>query len=175
MIAKAMTKQVPEPPPSVADSGLLSSIDQKLRSQGVEPVKFESSLPPAPGQENKPSVPRQEQVTKVELAPKVAVEKGPLFLSPSEAQIQVKPNASPEPTNQEKVDSPSDKATEPEVREIPRVLVKGPSQPQTVAAAAKPTEQKKPLLPDDEENKGVIDYLKQDVENIGKVLNPFRW
>ena len=176
MVAKAMTKEVPQPPPSVADSGLLSSIDQKLRSQGVEPVKFESSLPPAPGQENKPSVPRQETVTKVELAPKVAVEKGPLFLSPSEAaQTQVKPDATPEPAKQEKVDSPSDTATEPEVREIPRVLVKGPSQPQTVAAAAKPTEQKKPLSPDDEENKGVIDYLKQDVENIGKVLNPFRW
>ena len=45
----------------------------------------------------------------------------------------------------------------------------------TVAAAAKPTGQKKPLAPDDEENKGVIDYLKQDVENVGKVLNPFRW
>jgi outer membrane protein assembly factor BamD len=172
MVAKAMSKEPPAPAPSVADSGLLGSIDQKLRSQGVEPAKFESSVPP--GQENKPSAPRQEQAKTVTLEPKMAVEKGPLFLSPPEAQTQVKPTASPEPAKDEKVDSSNDKAPEPEVREIPRVLVKGPSQPQTVAAA-KPAEQKKPLPPDDEENRGVIDYLKQDVESIGKVLNPFRW
>src|SRR5215470_1115010 len=172
MVAKAMSKEPPAPPPSVADSGLLGSIDQKLRSQGVEPAKFESSVPP--GQDNKPSAPRQEQVKTVALEPKMAVEKGPLFLSPPEAQTQVKPTVSPEPAKQEKVDSSNDKAPEPEVREVPRVLVKGPSQPQTVAAA-KPAEQKKPLPPDDEENRGVIDYLKQDVESIGKVLNPFRW
>jgi len=172
MVAKAMSKEPPAPPPSVADSGLLGSIDQKLRSQGVEPAKFESSVPP--GQDNKPSAPRQEQVKTVALEPKMAVEKGPLFLSPPEAQTQVKPTVSPEPAKQEKVDSSNDKAPEPEVREVPRVLVKGPSQPQTVAAA-KPAEQKKPLPPDDEENRGVMDYLKQDVESIGKVLNPFRW
>src|SRR5215469_2123820 len=172
MVAKAMSKEPPAAPPSVADSGLLGSIDQKLRSQGVEPAKFESSVPP--GQDNKPSAPRQEQVKTVALEPKMAVEKGPLFLSPPEAQTQVKPTVSPEPAKQEKVDSSNDKAPEPEVREVPRVLVKGPSQPQTVAAA-KPAEQKKPLPPDDEENRGVIDYLKQDVESIGKVLNPFRW
>jgi outer membrane protein assembly factor BamD len=174
MVAKAMSKEAPAPPPSVEDSGLLGSIDQKLRSQGVEPVKFESSVPP--GQENKPSAPRQEQVKTVTLEPKIAVEKGPLFLNPSEAQTQVKPNVSPEPAKEGKVDSSNEKAPEPEVREIPRVLVKGPSQAQTVAAAAKPPEQKRPVAPpDDEENKGVIDYLKQDVESIGKVLNPFRW
>jgi hypothetical protein len=172
MVAKAMSKEPPAPPPSVADSGLLGSIDQKLRNQGVEPAKFESSVPP--GQDNKPSAPRQEQVKTVALEPKMAVEKGPLFLSPPEAQTQVKPTVSPEPAKQEKVDSSNDKAPEPEVREVPRVLVKGPSQPQTVAAA-KPAGQKKPLPPDDEENRGVIDYLKQDVESIGKVLNPFRW
>src|SRR5262250_3635780 len=162
MVAKAMSKEPPAPPPSVADSGLLGSIDQKLRSQGVEPAKFESSVPP--GQDNKPSAPRQEQVKTVALEPKMAVEKGPLFLSPPEAQTQVKPTVSPEPAKQEKVDSSNDKAPEPEGREVPRVLVKGPSQPQTVAAA-KPAEQKKPLPPDDEENRGVIDYLKQDVES----------
>src|SRR5499433_3933235 len=70
MVAKAMSKEPPAPPPSVADSGLLGSIDQKLRSQGVEPAKFESSVPP--GQDNKPSAPRQEQVKTVALEPKMA-------------------------------------------------------------------------------------------------------
>src|SRR5262249_56096677 len=68
MVAKAMSKEPPAPPPSVADSGLLGSIDQKLRSQGVEPAKFKSSVPP--GQDNKPSAPRQEQVKTVALEPK---------------------------------------------------------------------------------------------------------
>src|SRR5262249_10428615 len=64
-----------EPPPQdVVSAGLLSSIDQKLKSQGFEPSKFEA--PPTANQT------LQEPVKKVELGAKVAVEKGPLFLTP---------------------------------------------------------------------------------------------
>jgi len=169
-----MSKEPPPPPPSVADSGLLGSIDQKLRSQGVEPAKFETAAPL--GQETKPSAPAAPQpVKQVSLEPKMAVGKGPLFLTPSESQSQVQATTTPEPVKQEKLDSSNDNTTDAEIREIPRVLVKGPVQPTTVATAAKAPEPKKPISPDDEDDKGVVDYLKQDVESIGKVLNPFRW
>ena len=169
MIAKATLKP-PEPAPSVSDSGLLGNIDQKLRSQGVEPTKFELPLT------TETSSPTQ-QPKKVELQAKIAVEKGPLFLNPSEVQTQEKPNSSQEPVTEEKKSQLSDdnKSQEPAIREIPRALVKGPSQPQPVSTAVKPPEQKKPVSALEEENKGVIDYLKDDLENVGKVLNPFRW
>ena len=171
--AKAAAAAKPPPEQSVTDSGLLSSIDQKLKSQGVEPSKFEQP-PIAGGTQPGTSIP--EQTKRVELAPKVAVEKGPLFLTPSEFQSQEKPTPSREPAAVEKkLSSDEDKPQEPAVREIPRTLVKGPSQTQTASAATKPPEQKKPAPVEDEENKGVIDYLKQDMENVGKVLNPFRW
>ena len=71
----AKTKTNPEPQQDVVSGGLLSSIDQKLKSQGLEPSKFEA--PPTANQ-----TPQREPVRKVELEPKVAVEKGPLFLLP---------------------------------------------------------------------------------------------
>jgi hypothetical protein len=169
IVASASAK-APEPA-SVTDSGLLGSIDQKLKSQGVEPSKFE--LPPMASETKQNTPPQTKQVS---LDAKIAVEKGPLFLTSSQVQTQGKPDVSQEPVKEEKkLESSDDKPQEPAVREIPRVLVKGPSQPQPVSTAAKPPEQKKTALPEDEEIKGVVDYLKDDLESIGKVLNPFRW
>jgi outer membrane protein assembly factor BamD len=175
IVAKAAAQSesaINSSPPSVINSGLLSSIDQKLKSQGLEPSKFE--LPPVVA-EAKPDPSARERSKKVELEPKLPMEKGPLYLSPSEVQTQDNANPSQESVNQEKKpESPNDKPQEPAVREIPRALVKGPSQPQP-AAVAKATEQKKPAPGEEEENKGVIDQLKQNLEDISKVLNPFRW
>ena len=174
-IVASASGKAPEPA-SVTDSGLLSSIDQKLKSQGVEPSKFE--LPPIASETKQNTPPQPKQVS---LDSKITVEKGPLFLSSSGLsssviQTQQKADGPQEPAKEEKkLESSDDKPQEPAVREIPRVLVKGPSQPQPVSTAAKPPEQKKAALPDDEENKGVVDYLKDDLESIGKVLNPFRW
>jgi hypothetical protein len=165
--ATAKAKTEPEPQPDGASAGLLSSIDQKLQGQGIEPSKFQP--PPTANQ-----TPQQEPVRKVELEPKMAVEKGPLFLAP--AQIPA----------QEKNASTSDGAADPEKkadsnetqqvlasREFPRTLVKGPMQPQPAARTVEP---KRPTPPGQEEDpKNVLDQIKGDVENVGKVLNPFRW
>src|SRR5262245_25570482 len=62
-----------------AASSVLGNIDQKLKSQGVEPAKFER--PPTP-EEIKAAAARNPQVKNVELEPKLALEKGPLFLNP---------------------------------------------------------------------------------------------
>ena len=165
--AGAATKAAnPSPPPNIASGGgLLSNIDQKLKSQGIEPTAFEAA--PAPSQSSAP----QEQVRKVELAPKVAVEKGPLFLPQAEIPAQGK-SAVTETANLQKKPEPSEKQPTP-VEQFPRTLVKGPTaaQPQSTA---KVNEQKR-LPGDEQENKGMFDQLKSDADSVNKMLNPFQW
>jgi hypothetical protein len=157
-----------EPPPSVASTGLLGSIDEKLKSKGVEPSQFEL---PTDAADAKGTAPKKETNKKIELEPKVAVEKGPLFLGPADLQLSEPPPTNQEPVRQDNVASPAD-SQEPEIREIPKSVVRGPAQS---APPQKPTEQKKPAPSGEDEEKGVLDQLKQDAESIGKVLNPFRW
>jgi hypothetical protein len=161
----AKTKTNPEPQQDVVSGGLLSGIDQKLKSQGLEPSKFEA--PPTAN-----PTPQREPTRKVELEPKVAVEKGPLFLDPTQIPVQEKTPSTGAVANQEKQADSSERQQAPGDREFPRTLVKGPVQPQPVAKTA---EQKRPLPGLEDEPKGVFDQLKDDMENVGKVLNPFRW
>jgi outer membrane protein assembly factor BamD len=159
----------PQAPASVTNSGLLSSIDQKLKSQGVEPARFEA--PPSDA-EIKENTAKRAQSKNVELEPKLAVEKGPLFLTPAEVQSQEKTVSSQEAAEQNKKSETLEKS----IDAAPKALVKGPITPaQSVAAKPKPAEQKKPPPGDEDENKGVFDALKQDIENASKLLNPFRW
>jgi outer membrane protein assembly factor BamD len=161
----ATTKTNPEPQQDVVSGGLLSGIDQKLKSQGLEPSKFEA--PPTAN-----PTPQREPARKVELEPKVAVEKGPLFLDPTQIPVQERTPSTGAAANQEKQADSSERQQTPGDREFPRTLVKGPVQPQPVAKTA---EQKRPLPGLEDEPKGVFDQLKDDMENVGKVLNPFRW
>jgi hypothetical protein len=55
-----------------------------------------------------------------------------------------------------------------------RILVKGPVQPQNVASAARPAETKKSPGQDDEP-KGALESIRDNIDSIGKALNPFRW
>ena len=148
-----VTAAKPEELRSPTTSGLLSSIDQKLKNQGVEPAKLD--LPPVATIQN---APRQEAPKRVELDSKLTMEKGPLFLTP--AEIPSHENA---PTPQapalaeEKKAAPTEKASaEPANRDFARNLVKGPTQLQAQAPTQKPADAKKP----DEENKGVLDQLE---------------
>jgi outer membrane protein assembly factor BamD len=168
--AKTKTTSEPQPQQDVAGSGLLSSIDQKLRSQGLEPSKFEA--PPTADQTQSTS--RQEPVKKVELEPKVAAEKGPLFLPSTEIRIQEKP-ASIEDSTEDSTKKPDPTQAQPAPagnQEFPRALVQGPTQPQPAARTA---EQRKPLPGQQEEVRGIFDQLKSDVDSVGKILNPFGW
>ena len=162
----AKAKANAEPPQDIASSGLLSSIDQKLKSQGLEPAKFEA--PPTASQ-----APQHEPVKKVELGAKLSVEKGPLFLTPTEIPAQAKASSTDSVTGSENKTKPDEKQQASSNREeFPRTLVKGPTQPQPVARSAEP----KPYVPGQEdESKGVFDQLRGDMENVGKALNPFRW
>jgi outer membrane protein assembly factor BamD len=150
----------------VASSGVLSSIDQKLKARGVEPSQFEKA--PTPEQVKTATAPKP-QAKSVELEPKVTLEKGPLFLNPADVPGDKPPAPSGAPAKPLSQDS----AEEP----LPssRVLVKGPVQPQPPSAAAKAAEVKKSSAARDDEPKGALDQIRQDVESVGKALNPFRW
>jgi len=152
---------------SATTSGLLSSIDQRLKQQGMEPAKFEV---PATTPANQPAAPKKEPPKKVEIEPKLVLEKGPLFLNPAEAQSIT--GAAAAPVDQQKTPESAEK--QPATRDLSKALVKGPTQPQATPAA-KPQEEKKPVPGQDPENKGVFDQLRQDMDSVGKILNPFRW
>jgi hypothetical protein len=160
-IAKGTQGQAAQNPQS---SDVLSSIDQKLKARGVEPSQFEKP------EDVKAAAAQKPQPKNVELEPKLTLEKGPLFLSPSEASA--KENKEKSASNQEikKPESVADDAKESPAR----VLVKGPVQTEA-AAGAKPAEPKRPSSNQDEEPKGVLDQIRQDIDNASKVLNPFRW
>jgi len=159
-------------PQNLQTSSVLSSIDQKLKAQGLEPAKFDK---PPTAEELKAAAAQRSQVRNVELEPKLALEKGPLFINPNEVAPQEKPGSSPIATNDVKKPESKPEAGET-VREAPnRVLVKGPVQTQSAASVAKPAEPKTSSTSQSDEPKGVFDQMRQDMENIGKVLNPFRW
>jgi outer membrane protein assembly factor BamD len=162
VIAKQTQSQVSQ---DVQSSGILSSIDQKLKASGVEPGKFEA---PPTAEEIKTAATKKPQARNVELEPKVTLEKGPLFLSPSNLSGETPaPSANPvKPQSQETVE---------ETAPPSRVLVKGPIQPQGASAAAQAAETRKSSSTREDEPKGALDQIRQDVENVGKALNPFRW
>jgi len=160
----AKRPQPEEPPKDVQSSAILSSIDQKLAAKGVQPGQFDK--PPTAEEVKAAAIEQSRANTKLELEPKLSVEKGPLFLSPGNVEIGDKPATLPE-TNPS--DAPSATA---EVSS--RVLVKGPIRTET-NANAKETAAKRPSSSTDDESKGVFDQLRQEVESASKVLNPFRW
>ncbi len=158
-IAKATQDQAPQ---DVQQSGILSSIDQKLKSKGVEPGKFE----PAPSADQvKAAAVQKPQAKAVEIEPQVTLEKGPLYLSPANVPAQEKPAASTAISKPDDADRTQESSS--------RVLVKGPVQPKAAAAASKPAEKSSSLQED--EPKGVLDQIRQDAESVSKALNPFRW
>jgi outer membrane protein assembly factor BamD len=162
VIQAAKAKAEPQQPPQdVQTSGILSSIDQKLKTQGVEPGKLQAA--PTPEETSKAVA---QKPTNIELEPKLSLEKGPLFLSPADMQAQEKPAAKPETNKPDAVDT----------QDIPsRILVKGPVQPKASTASTKPAETKKAISAADDAPKGVFDQIRQDMENVSKALSPLSW
>jgi len=90
---------------------------------------------------------------------------------------QEKASSDQEPRREQTKTDSADKEQLPAGRAIPKAVVKGPSVIQPATPAPTPTEQKKPVTTagQEDETKGVLDYLKQDLESSSKVLNPFQW
>jgi outer membrane protein assembly factor BamD len=163
IVAKA--QQQSQPASDVQSSGILSSIDEKLKAKGLEPAKFDKA--PAP-EEIKAAVQRP-QVKNVEIEPKMALEKGPLFLNPGSVPAQKTASSTANAATKTADNG------EPAIERPSRILVKGPVQPQLAAAGSKPAETNNSSSPSGDEPKGVIDQLRQDAETVSKALNPFAW
>jgi outer membrane protein assembly factor BamD len=152
---------------NVQSGAILNSIDQKLKAQGLEPVKFD--IPPTAAEIK--AAAQKAPAKNVELAPKLAMETGPLFLNPAELSQTEKPASA------QGVMKPESKPDNPESDKLlpNRILVKGPVQAPPAASTAKPAEAKKTASAPDDESKGALEQIRQDIESIGKALNPFRW
>ncbi|MDH3446032.1 MAG: outer membrane protein assembly factor BamD [Deltaproteobacteria bacterium] len=149
-----------EPKQSAISSGLLSSIDQQLKSQGVEPPKSEA--PPAMPATNQQAKSAPAKPAQVNLEPKsVPAEKGPLFLNPEKAPVI-------EQTITEEAKSES--ASKPEEQPTRAIVPK-----ETVVRGPQPRKTETPAAASDEDNKSAFDQLSNDLDSVGKVLNPFRW
>ena len=160
----ANAAQTQEPPKDVQSSGVLSSIDQKLAARGVQPAQFEK--PPTAEEVKAATVEKSRANTKLELEPKLSVEKGPLFLNPG--NVEIGKETAPETKQAETASA----AAAPELPS--RVLVKGPIQTQA-DPNPKETAIKRATTSTDDEAKGVFDQLRQDVDSVSKALNPLRW
>jgi hypothetical protein len=159
--------QVTQRSQDVQTSGILSAIDQKLQAKGVEPSKFEA--PPTTEQLKEREI-KNARPQSVALEPKLAVEKGPLFLNPGEIEQQA-PVAAQEVKNQDNSQPTAETASQ----EPPsRLLVKGPIQPRP-AAASRVADAKRPSSTNPDDDKGVFEQLRDDLDNVSKALNPFRW
>jgi outer membrane protein assembly factor BamD len=172
LVEAAKAAAAPQPAPSSMSSGLLSNIDQKLKSHGVEPSNV--ALPQVPSAA-KDSAPKTEQPKKVELEPKLAIEKGPLYLGSTEIPGQTTPDEDQEQVKKEK-QTETAKPQEPSVRGVPQGVLRAPSQAQTASQpTAKPAEKRTPAPGDEEEPKPALEQLREDAEKIRNLLNPFRW
>ncbi|MBI2210131.1 MAG: hypothetical protein HYU47_05955, partial [Deltaproteobacteria bacterium] len=56
---------------------------------------------------------------------------------------------------------------------LPQAVLKEPQKPAEKAAETKVAEKK--TSPDDEEEKGALDQLREDVGRVRDFLNPFNW
>lgn len=148
---------------SAPTAGLLGNIDRALKQKGIEPPKAESANAP---RETKQTATAVKQEKPIELQPKLIVEKGPLFLETGEFQAQEKPEKSNQGQGL-KVPAPA--------QEIPKAIVQGPSPPPKEKAPEIKAAAKKKDDGEEEAPKGMVDRIKEDMESLGRVLNPFKW
>jgi len=159
---------VAKTPTAVPTSELISSIDEALKRKGVEAPK-EAGLAKLPDGAKGPegtSIPASQPSSskKVELAPRLPTEKGPLFLETGE--FQVKDTAE---ETKEAAKPKGQEATQPP-KTLAESVVKSPAQAQTI----KPAE-KKTTPPDAEEQRSPWDQIREDMKALGGILNPLNW
>ena len=161
-------------PQSQSATGLITNIDEALRQKGIEPAKLE---PVANSREQQPQGQesnRQPTATgsqqKIQLDTKLVPEKGPFLLESGEYQLRDNPDQAEQ--EKEKASAP---IREPEpAKGLPQSVVKGPPSPvKDKAAEAKVGEKRSPT--EEEENKGILDQLKDDIGRLRGLLNPLDW
>ena len=171
-----------------ATKGLIAGIDQALKQKGIEPAKVETTTKTEDRRPTTESSGLPSAVTgqkKVELAPKLPQEKGPLFLDTGDYQGQ-RFDGLTVPSGVEGEKAQEGQASEPAVtqparsaegrKEIPQAVVKGPQPVPAKEKIPKTKVAEKKQSPDEEdEPKGALDKLREDIGKLGNLLNPFGW
>ncbi|MBI4490413.1 MAG: outer membrane protein assembly factor BamD [Deltaproteobacteria bacterium] len=160
----ATSKAEASPPPSA--SGLITGIDEALKRKGIEPAKVETTSKDT--SREVVGVRREQPKEKIELAPRLVIEKGPLFLDSSQSEGRQKAQEG------EQVQPPPTKSTEPR-KELPQAIVKGPPQPQREKPLETKAAEKKKVGQEEEEEKSIFGQIKEDLKTLGTLLNPFGW
>ena len=157
-----------------ATKGLIAGIDQALKQKGIEPAKVGTTIKTedlGPTTESSALPSAVSGQAKIELAPKLTLEKGPLFLGTGDYQGQEK--AQEGQASEPAVIQPTRSAEGR--KEIPQAVVKGP-QPVPAKEKAETRVAEKKKSPDDgEESKGALDQLREDLGRLRDILNPFSW
>lgn len=167
--------------PSSTTAGLIGGIDQALRQKGIDPSKIESIESVEKGRASREGAtasgsqaPAVSSRPKVELAPKLPQEKGPLFLDSGSAPVPSKVEG--EKAKKERASEPAvarpPKSAEP-AQGLPQAVLKSPEPAKEKPAESKVAEKKKTA--DGEEEKGAFEQLKEDLGRLGDLLNPFGW
>ena len=158
-----------------ATKGLIAGIDQALKQKGIEPAKVETTTKTEDRRPTTESSGLPSAVTgqkKVELAPKLPQEKGPLFLDTGDYQGQEK--AQEGQASEPAVIQPTRSAEGR--KEIPQAVVKGPQPVPAKEKIPKTKVAEKKQSPDEEdEPKGALDQLREDLGRVRDALNPFSW
>jgi outer membrane protein assembly factor BamD len=146
---------------SASTTEVLSSIDEALRKKGIEP-KAQASHPAQSSVPPKTPASAAPAQAKVELAPRLPAEKGPLFLESGEFQAKGDAGKGEAPGSQD-----SAKPAEAP-KSIPQSVVKSPSPIEPAPTAEKGK-------PEGEQEKSGLDQLREDLRSLGNLLNPFNW
>lgn len=167
---------------SPSTSRLLDSIDKGLKGKGMEPPQLEP-IPTGRPKGNRERAARPQNQEKVELSPRLSTEKNPL-LDAGGYQLKEKPGEAGKPGKREGSDASKQaglpvrertqtgvQASEP-LKELPKGVVKGPptdlpkERPAEITSADKKSE---------DEEKGALDQITDDLKSLGSILNPFSW
>lgn len=156
-------------------SGLITGIDEALKRKGVDPTKLETPVKSADAKTDRPGTSGQSSAVssqeKIELAPKLTFEKGPLFLGTSEHQGEDK--AKEGQASEPSATQPAKSAEPP--RDLPQAVMKNPSQPFKEKAPETKVAEKKKAPAEEDESKGALEQLKEDLGKLRDILNPFGW
>lgn len=172
-LSEGRTQAASKPVASRPDaSGLIANIDESLKRKGIDPAKLKEggNGQVKTGEDAASSPPPPKRQEKIELEPRLATDKRPFFLDSTEYQTQEKVREADEAG---KTASPAAPQQTPPT--LPPSVVTGPRQPQREIPAQLKTADQKSSEPGDEESKGVFDRIREDLERIGKMLNPLSW
>jgi outer membrane protein assembly factor BamD len=164
---------------SSSTSGLLSAIDAELKKKDVKLP----DLPEIPsGNLNSAEEASRRRAAKiapkvVELSPRLAREKKSPLLKAGEFELREKPGASDQASSAENAagTEPVGVRSSQHPGKLPEAVITGrSSSPAREKSDEKKSGEKIPGL-EEEESRGALETLNENLESIGKILNPFNW